>query len=127
MKRLVKVFGTWDEHRVGGWLLGLAVAVSVWACLMSPVEITLEAQTLPITKTLAWDPNPAADAVTNYTVRQDGVVLGNPTGTTQAVTFTTVGTHTLTVTATNLWGTSAPATLVVNVVVPAVPGNMRLQ
>jgi PKD repeat protein len=63
----------------------------------------------------------------NYTVSLDGVVVGTPTGTSQTVTFPTAGNHTLTLTATNTFGTSAPATLTVNVIVPGKPANLRLQ
>ena len=106
----------------------LLLAVLVWSCLPTEVLlVTLQAQTLPATKTLAWDANAAGDAVTNYTVTQDGTLVGSPTGTTQAVTFTTAGTHTLVVRAVNLWGASGPATLLVNVVVPATPATLRLQ
>jgi len=89
--------------------------------------VTLEAQTLPITKTVAWDANAPADAVTNYVVRLDAAIVGSPVGTTQLVTFTSLGTHTITVVAQNLWGLSSPATLVVNVIAPNAPANIRLQ
>jgi hypothetical protein len=95
--------------------------------------ITISAQTLPITKTVAWDPSPdpcgasAPCPVINYTVTLDTAVVGSPTTTTQVVNFTTVGLHTIRVTATNLWGTSSPATLTVNVIVPNAPANTRIQ
>lgn len=89
--------------------------------------VVIRAQSLPVTRTASWDANPAPEAVTNYTVTLDGVVVGNPTGTTQAVTFTTAGPHTLTVTATNLWDTSSPATLNVVVVTPGSPKNPKVQ
>jgi hypothetical protein len=92
-----------------------------------PGVITLEAQTLPITKTLAWDADPVTDAVTNYTVALDGATVGQPSGTTQAVTFATQGLHTITVTATNVWGVSSPSTLTVNVKLPTTPANAHLQ
>lgn len=92
-----------------------------------PGVVTVYAQTLPVTKTLAWDANAAADAVTNYTVKLDGVVVGTPTTPSQAITFAAVGPHTLTVVAVNVWGVSAPATLTVNVVLPAAPANLRIQ
>lgn len=115
-------------------LLGLAVLI-VTACSLFlkpsapwvPGTITLEAQTLPITKTLAWDANPASDAVTNYVVRLDGVIIGSPVTTTQLFTITTLGSHTLAVRAVNLWGESVDTTLTVNVVLPAKPTGLRLQ
>lgn len=110
-------------------LLAVLIA-SILACAVAlrPGVITLEAQTLPVTKTFAWDDATAvAEGVTNYTVLLDGVVIGSPTVLTQAVTFTTAGTHTLSVSAVNLWGTSPAATLTVNVIVPSKPSNTRLQ
>ncbi len=92
-----------------------------------PGLLVLEAQTLPLTKTLAWDAEDPSLNVTLYTVSLDGAVVGNPTGTTQSVTFTTQGVHTLSVTATNAFGVSAPATLSVNVLLPAPVKNLRLQ
>lgn len=114
-------------------LLALALLAAVWACahvIPAPPlfgTVIVEAQTLPVAKTLTWTANPAGDNVTNYTVTEDGVVLGNPTTASQAVTFTTLGTHTLTVTATNTFGTSAPATLTVVVQFPATPAGLKLQ
>lgn len=91
--------------------------------------MVIYAQSLPITKTVAWDANAASDNVTSYTLRLDTGTPSTvvPPATTGTVTFTTAGTHTITVTATNVWGTSPPATLVVNVVVPGAPGNVRIQ
>jgi hypothetical protein len=113
-------------------LLGLVVPALVFvafssACNPVSLSVTVEAQTLPLTKTLAWDAEAAAFNVTNYTVSLDGTVIGNPTGTTQAVTFTTLGTHMLTVTSTNVFGVSGPASLTVNVVAPPPPANLKLQ
>lgn len=95
--------------------------------IVVPGTITLEAQSLPKTVTLMWDANAPADNVTNYVVRLDGVVVGSPTGTTQACTITTLGTHTFAVRAVNAWAESPDATLVVNVIAPARPANVRLQ
>ena len=112
-------------------LIGVAVLVActlTWLPMPSDfVVVTLEAQTLPVTKTVAWDANAASDAITNYVVRLDGTTVGSPVGTTQLVTFTSLGTHTITVIAQNLWGVSLPATLVVNVISPSTPANIRMQ
>ena len=89
--------------------------------------IKIRAQALPITRTATWDANPANENVTNYTVTLDGAAVGNPTGNTQQVVFTTVGMHELKVTATNLWGTSTAATLNINVIVPTSPKNTKIQ
>ena len=93
-----------------------------------PVVTTVYAQTLPVTKTLAWDQADEVSAgVTGWIVTLDGTTVSSPTVKTQAVTLTTAGAHTLTVRAVNVWGTSAPSTLSVNVVVPASPSGLRLQ
>ena len=107
----------------------LLIPIAVIACatilsVKSPLVITIHAQSLPVTKTLAWDA--PSDAV-SYIVTQDGVTSGSPTATTQPITITTVGSHTFTVTAVNLWGSSAPASLTVNVVLPGKPANVKVQ
>jgi hypothetical protein len=89
--------------------------------------VTIEAQTLPIARTVAWDANAASEAVTNYVVRLDGVVIGSPTGTTQAISITTLGVHVVAVRAVNVWGESVDATLTINVVAPSKPAGLRLQ
>ena len=86
--------------------------------------VVLYAQSLPITKIVDWDDNPTTDEVTNYTVTLDKVIVGNPTVSQQSVTFTTPGLHTVSVTATNLWATSAAASITRNVIVPGNPGNI---
>jgi len=89
--------------------------------------VTVEAQSLPVTKTVAWDANPVTDNVTNYVVRLDGVVIGSPTATSMLFTVTTAGAHTLSVTAVNLWAESAPGTLAFNVVVPGRSTNLVIR
>lgn len=92
-----------------------------------PGTVVLKAQSLPITKTIAWDANPSIDGVIDYTVRLNGIVVGTPTTTTsQAVTFTTQGPQTITVTARNTWGTGPAGTLNVDVRVPGAPTNIRI-
>lgn len=92
-----------------------------------PGVITIHAQSLPVTKTVAWDANPASDAIVNYTVTLDAGPPVNTANVTQAVIFATAGTHVIHLTATNLWGTSPETTLTVNVVMPARPTSIRLQ
>ena len=108
-------------------LVALVCAAAACAVLIRPGVLLVNAQTLPAVKTLSWDPNPVGDAVTNYVVTLDGVTIGSPTVPSQSVTFTTVGAHTITLVAVNVWGSGSPATLAVTVVVPAKPVNMRLQ
>lgn len=114
-------------------LVGALLAISS-ACVLvpnNPSTIILEAQTLPITKTVAWDAslvdaNHAAPD--NYVVKLDNTQVGTPTVLTQAVTFTTAGSHDVSVQAqSNLWGLSSAAVLHVIVNVPNPPSNLRLQ
>jgi hypothetical protein len=105
-------------------LLGLVASCAVFA--PRPMVVTVLAQSVPVTKALAWDPNPASEGVTNYAVTLDGTIVGSPVAPTQAVTFATVGSHTLTVRAVNAFSQSAASTLVVNVIVPSAPVNLRL-
>lgn len=120
----------WTRRIISRLVLALSVVALVFcAGKLPPVfptgTITIEAQTLPITKTIAWTAPPGI--IDSYTVRLDGTVVGSPTGTTQSVTFTTLGLHAVTVTASNTWGTSPPGTLNVNVAPPAAPSNLTLQ
>jgi hypothetical protein len=71
-------------------------------------QILLHAQ-LPDTMTAAWDANPATDNVVNYSVYVDGNNVANPTSTSAPFTLTTVGAHTVWVTATNNLGNISPA------------------
>lgn len=116
----------------------ICVACVLSACLTSAVTsslfVTLEAQSLPVMRNLQWDPNAASDAVTFYTVVQDGgapVTIDPATCTATVcstpITFTAAGTHTLSVTATNEWATSLPTTITVNVVVPGKPGGLKIR
>jgi len=105
-------------------LLVLTLACIAVSC--SPF-VTLEAQSLPITRTVAWDANAASDNVTHYVVRLDGVIIGSPTTTSMLFTVTTVGAHTLSVVAVNLWDSSAPTTLAFNVVVPSRSANLVIR
>ena len=116
-------------------LIATAVILALVACATFlrpgkphlPGVVVIHAQSLPITKTLTWDPNAASDGVLNYVVRLDGTVIGSPTGTTQVFTIVAAGAHTLTVVAVNMWGDSLPATLAVDVRVPGAPGGLRIQ
>jgi hypothetical protein len=107
-------------------VLALVVGVlgTVSACKRSPFGVVLYAQTLPVTKTLAWDASANTDS---YVVRLDGTSIGTPTGTTQAFTVTTVGPHSLSVQSVNLWGQSSVTTLAFTVVLPGAPTNTRIQ
>ena len=105
----------------------LLAACAIWPPSNSGLFVTIEAQSLPIARTVLWDANATSDAITNYVVRLDNTIVGSPVGTSQPITITTLGTHTVSVVAVNLWGTSAPTTLTINVVAPAQVVNLRLQ
>ena len=90
------------------------------------------AQVANITVKVQWSPNPAADAVTQYTLVVDSgaplVVLPAACTATvceQAVTLS-FASHTFSLTATNAWGTSPPATATVNLSIPGAPGNLQI-
>ena len=109
-------------------ILLLIACATFWPTLVPiPGTVTIIAQSLPITRTLAWDANATSDMVTNYVVRQDSVIIGSPTGTTQPITITTLGTHTFAVRAVSLWGESVDSLLIVNVVLPSAVRNVRIQ
>jgi hypothetical protein len=96
---------------------------------MAPKHVTIHAQSLPVTKQLCWDANSSSDAVTGYIAQLDSNTAVNVPAATLCtpVTFNTNGAHTLTVKAVNIWGTSAAATLNVDVKAPAAPANSRIQ
>lgn len=111
-------------------LITLAL-LGVFACIgkIGPVIIptgvvTIEAQSLPVNKTLVW--NAGANA-TSYTVTLDGVLIGSPTVLQQAFSIATVGNHTFVVTSVNMWGTASAAPFVVNVVLPSVASGFNIQ
>ena len=111
-------------------LFGTSLILGIACRSGHALVVRLDAQTLPITRTLAWDApiaDPNTGAVEFYVVRLDGTEVGRPTATTQSVTFTTLGSHTLTVTAENQWGSSAPVSLTVIVRAPGSPRNPRVQ
>jgi hypothetical protein len=71
-------------------------------------RVLLHAQ-LPDTMTAIWDANPAGDSVVNYSVYVDGNNVANPTTPSSPFTLSTVGAHTVWVTATNNLGNISPA------------------
>lgn len=112
------------------WMVGLGLVALLACSVLSPSKpnlpgvITIYAQTLPITKTLVWDVTPNADS---YIVTQDAAQIGTPTATSQSITITSVGGHTFTVAAKNIWGTSTPTSLTVNVALPTAPTGMGIK
>lgn len=79
------------------------------------------------TVSLAWDPNPAAEEVTAYTVREGtSVVWGPKPGTAATLEGVAPGVHTYTLTASNSWGESSPSSPVSTPPAPSVPGGLRV-
>ncbi len=87
----------------------------------------------PATITVMWDANPAAENVTSYTLKLDGNagVAVDPgtrcsaTLCTQQMTVTSIGQHTLTLTASNMWDVSAPAVLTFTASTPGKSQNLK--
>lgn len=111
-------------------ILATLILVGIFSCggkigvvTIPSGTITIEAQTLPITRVFAWDVVSNADA---YNVGLDGTNIGAPTVPQQSFTITSIGTHTLTVSAFNTWGTGPISTLIINVVVPGAPANLKV-
>ena len=109
-----------------------AIALSAPSCNLLPV---VEAQTLPVTKQAAIDPNAVTDAVTSYTFVLDAgapIIVGPTIDVTCGCIQTpfviaTAGPHAFTVTATNLWGTSPAASFAFTVKLAATPVNPRIR
>lgn len=118
-------------------LLSLLLLTSISCSSINPF-ITIEAQTLPITKTLFWNQGDLITAFINdFTVQQDTTsqVHVDPTTCQQvspflcstSVTIATLGQHTFTVIAYNAFAQSVPATLTINVVQPGKSSNLKIQ
>lgn len=111
----------------------LLLLVLVLCAGCAPAFPVLEAQSLPISKIIVWDPNPAADEVTSYAVVIDGappVIVQAGSCTTECTSpwlITATGAHTIQLTATNDWGTGVPASLTVTVRVPGKSNNLRIR
>lgn len=113
--------------RISLSLLALFIIIGTTACKKD--LFILYAQSLPITKNLAWDASlvdATHGAPDSYVVRLDGTVINTVTSLTSPFTINAIGPHVLTVTAVNQWG-SAVGTLNFVVAIPANPSNMRIQ
>ncbi len=102
-------------------VLGVALLVAVTSAQVVGVLTNV---------TVQWDPSPAAENVTSYTVTVDGNAI------TQAATCTAtvcqvgvnglqLGAHTVTVAAVNEWGTSSPTTATFTITVPTQVKNVK--
>ena len=95
--------------------------------LLGALLVSGQAQSLPVTRTVEWDASPAADNTIDYTVTFDGVVVGTTANTSLPVTFSSLGAHTLTVTARNVWGTGPAGVLNVVVSAPGAATGIRIR
>ena len=97
--------------------------------------ISVEAQIqFPITVNVVWDNSyTATDGVTKFTVTHNGVatdVLPSVCTTTEcskAITLQNGGPNVVTVTATNMWGTSVPTQITFIASSPGRSGNVRIR
>lgn len=127
--------------RLAGWrglvFVGAAAFASILSLLLvgcsssgsgSSLFVTLQAQTLPYTLTVAWDASP--DAAT-YSCFLDGVVQKTGvTGLQCSFPVSTLGAHTVAVTAVNPSSVppeSAPASLAFTLRNPAAPGGIKVR
>ena len=101
--------------------------IIVIALLLGAWLVAGEAQSLPVTRTVEWDASPAADQTIDYTVTFDGVVVGTTSSTSLPVTFSSLGAHTLTVTARNVWGAGPAGVLNVVVSAPGAATGIRIR
>ena len=76
--------------------------------------------------TLAWDPNPAAEQVTGYSVYQDGAKVWSGAATTATLANVAPGAHAFTATASNLWGESAQSLPVTTPPAPGAPKSVTV-
>jgi hypothetical protein len=104
------------------FLIVVAVALASFA----------HAQISNVTVKVQWAPNPASEAVMQYTLVVDSgaplvVLPASCTATVceQSVTLS-FATHTFSLTATNEWGTSPASTATANLSIPAAPTNLRI-
>jgi hypothetical protein len=108
-------------------IVALVVSGAVVGERWWPRVTIIRAQTLPVNVRLSWDANPPADNVTSYLAQLDAepVVTVTPPALETILVVKAAGSHTFRVSAVNMWGTSAPASLTVVVVPPGTPTNPR--
>jgi len=108
-------------------VLALLVAGAVVGPPWSTRVTIIRAQTLPVNVRLSWDANPPADNVTSYSAQMDAepAVTVTPPALETILAVKSFGSHTFRVSAVNVWGTSAPATLTVVIAPPGPPANPR--
>ncbi len=118
-------------------LIALVPVLVLTMGAVAPRKVTVKAQSLPVTRQIAWDQNGAvAEGIIDFTVTFDGVTrtvtaavacTPDPQKCQTPQVFATTGTHSLTVTANSLWGSSAPAALTVVVTLPHSPSGITIK
>jgi len=94
--------------------------------------VVLQAQ-FPANITFLWDPNVATENVTKYTIVYNGFtftvlpVSCTMTECSQVLVVPAQGTYTISITATNIWGTSPISTLTFSASSPGRSGNLRIR
>lgn len=109
--------------------------IPLFLLLLVPFSIPIVAQIqFPITVQVVWDLNAATDLITKYTVTHNGnaqdVVPGvacTATECSRPITLLNAGPHVVAVTATNMWGTSAPTQITFTAQSPGKSGNVRIR
>lgn len=87
----------------------------------------------PITVNVVWDAYPATENITKFTVTHNGTPVDvmpsacTATECAKAITLTSAGPHVVSVTATNMWGTSAPNSITFTASSPGRSGNLRIR
>ena len=88
----------------------------------------------PLTIVVAWDLNAAIDAVTKYTIIHNvntpvdvALTSCTATGCEYKLILTAEGPHTVSVTSTNQWGTSLPASVTFTARAPGRSGNIQIR
>jgi hypothetical protein len=91
------------------------------------------AQNFPLSRRLAWDPNPPTDNVTQYVATADGELINllasacSATECSVPVTITTPGSHVYSVYAVNEWAQGDPTTITVMVNKPGKINNPKIK
>ncbi len=100
-------------------------------------RVTLKAQAVPVTKNIAWDQNNAvSDGISDFTITFDGVprtvtaataCTPDPQKCQVPQVFPSIGNHSISVVAQNVWGVSTAALLTVTVTIPRTPSNVTIK
>ena len=108
-------------------------SISCGLVILFLFAIPIIAQTFPVTINVLWDPNPASDQVTKYTITFNGnstdIPITNCNNIECATTLVvpSAGSYTISLTATNMWATGPATTLSFTATSPGRSGNLRIR